>query len=238
MIFFRNIAKVRAISFDLDDTLYDNFPIMRRAEKQLLAFMDEHFPQTHGKDMAFWQNIKRKLLKGIPELAFDMGELRRRTLRTGLETCGYQGKELENQVNQCFDYFYFERSNFQVDKKVAAVLEQLAEKIPLVAITNGNVNLQQIGLEPYFKACFHARIHQPMKPHPKMFELTRDLLNLPAHQILHVGDNLEKDVMGARNVGYATAWFACDREMILPRETVTTLPDIQLESLTELNTLI
>ena len=238
MIFYRNIEKVRAISFDLDDTLYDNFPIMRRAEKQLLAFMDEHFPQTHGKDMAFWQNIKRKLLKGTPELAFDMGELRRRTLRTGLEQCGYQSKTLDQQVNQCFDYFYYERSNFQIDKTVIALLEELAAKVPLVAITNGNVNLKQIGIDEFFKASFHARIHQPMKPHPKMFELTRDLLNLPAKHILHVGDNLEKDVMGARNVGFATAWFACDREMILPRETVTTLPDIQLESLAELTTLI
>ena len=238
MIFYRNIEKVRAVSFDLDDTLYDNFPIMRRAEKQLLAFMDEHFPQTHDKDMAFWQNIKRKLLKGTPELAFDMGELRRRTLKAGLEQCGYQSKTLDQQVNQCFDYFYYERSNFQVDQSIIALLEELAAKVPLVAITNGNVNLKQIGIEEYFKACFHARLHQPMKPHPKMFELTRDLLNLPAQQILHVGDNFEKDVMGARNVGYATAWFACDREMNLPLEAVTVLPDIQLESLAELNALI
>ena len=234
MIFYKNIPKIQAISFDLDDTLYDNYPIMRRAEKKLLAFMQEQFPLTAGKSLHFWQHIKHQLLTDTPDLAFDMGELRRRTLRSGLEMCGYKGHEVESYVTRCFDYFYHERSNFVVDKSVTELLEQLSQRVPLVGITNGNVNLEQIGISRYFKTCFHARLHQPMKPHPKMFLMTISLLDLPASSILHVGDNLEKDVMGASNVGFNTAWFACDRRMDLEKERTRVLPHVQLDNLQEL----
>ena len=238
MIFFRKIEKIQAISFDLDDTLYDNYPIMRRAESKLQTYMSHNYPLTQGRDLSFWLAIKRGLLKETPKLAFDMGELRRRTLHTGLSKCGYGSDVLEGYVQSCFDYFYFERSNFTVSESVKAVLETLSDKVPLVAITNGNVNLEQVGIGEYFVSCFHARLHQPMKPHPKMFEMTQDLLKVPHQQILHVGDNLEKDVMGATRVGFKTAWYACDRKMDLNKEATTVLPDIQLHSLTELTALI
>ena len=117
-------------------------------------------------------------------------------------------------------------------------MSSLAEKVPLVAITNGNVNLSQIGIDELFQLSLHAKENQPMKPHPCMFEKAAAHLNLPSKHILHVGDNLEKDIMGANQVGFQTAWYACNRSMNLAAEPVSTLPHVQLSSLEELLDLV
>ncbi len=234
MKFYRPIQQVKAMSFDLDDTLYDNHPLMITAEKKLLNFIRTEYNKCANTDIRFWRSHKATALKQTPELCNDMGELRRRTLLAGFHQQGYRGAALSDATKQSFDYFYFERSHFKVDKTVCSLLEKLANHFPLVAITNGNVNLSQIGIADYFSACFKANLQQPMKPHAKMFELTSAFLDLPAHNILHIGDNMEKDVFGARSAGFSTAWFACNRDMTLNREPVYALPDIELSTLQDL----
>jgi putative hydrolase of the HAD superfamily len=238
MIFFRPIAKISAISFDLDDTLYDNHPYMVTAERRLISFIHQQFPLAADKDLQFWRQCKAEVLVKAPEFASDMGLLRFNTLQLGFEKSGYKGQSLIQAVQQCFDHFYFLRSDFKVDKTVCSLLSRLAQKVPLLAITNGNVNLTQIGIAQYFEFCFHANLAQPMKPDPSMFDLARQKIGLDANNILHVGDNLEKDVMGARQAGYASAWWACNRPMNLIDECPTVLPDIQLKNLDELLSLV
>lgn len=238
MIFYRKIPQVQALSFDLDDTLYDNHPLMLKAEKKLLDFIQNTYSSCVGKEIYFWRSHKTKLLKDTPQLKNDMGELRLRTLNSGFAECGYSGKELQQAVQKSFDYFYFERSNFSVNKTVCSLLSELSNKVPLIAITNGNVNLEQIGIKPYFLHCLKASVQQPMKPHRHMFDQAQSLLSIAPEHILHVGDNMEKDVFGARAAGFSTAWFACNRGMELLNEKPLTLPDIELQSLQELLLLI
>jgi HAD superfamily hydrolase (TIGR01549 family) len=238
MISFRPIAKVAAISFDLDDTLYDNHPYMLVAERHLLSYIHQQFPLAADKDSTFWRRCKAEVLAKAPEFASDMGLLRFNTLQTGFEKSGYKGRCLIQAVQQCFDHFYFLRSDFQVDETVCSLLSKLANRVPLVAITNGNVNLTQIGIAQYFQFSLHANLAQPMKPDPCMFDIAQQKIGINAKHILHVGDNLEKDVMGARQAGYASARFACNRPMNLSDECPTVLPDIQLDHLDELLSLV
>lgn len=234
MIFYRRLSAIKAMSFDLDDTLYDNDPLMITAEKKLLSFLHKTHPQTQYLDVMGWRAIKIAHLQSHSKLASDMGELRRRTLHTGLHSTGLSGPELDSAVNAAFDYFYFARSDFAVDQNICSLLAKLADKIPLVAITNGNVNLQQIGIAEYFSHTFKASVTMPMKPHSAMFDESVTKLKIPAQSILHVGDNLEKDVMGGINAGFKTAWYACNRNMSLKKEETSVLPHVQLESLNEL----
>lgn len=238
MIFFRSLSKIHALSFDLDDTLYDNHPCMISAEKGLLAFIHSQFPKCKNTDALFWRTCKKQVLGNTPEFASDMGKFREASLTLGLSKCGYSDTELKSAVKTSFDYFYFLRSDFKVDKTICSLLEKLADKVPLVAITNGNVNLQQIGIQQYFQFCLHANLEQPMKPNIRMFNLASEKLAIKPANILHVGDNLEKDVMGAKNAGFKSAWWACNRPMLLSAEPVTVLPDVQLNSLEELVELV
>ncbi|GAB5381373.1 MAG: 5-amino-6-(5-phospho-D-ribitylamino)uracil phosphatase YigB [Aliiglaciecola sp.] len=238
MKFYRSIHKIHALSFDLDDTLYDNLPMMIRGEKRLIEHLNTQYPLTEKITIEDWRQIKKTLLMSRPKLASDMGELRRLTLKEGLSQVGYAGAQLASAVNDAFDFFYYMRSDFKVDKNIHSLLNKLASKVPLVAITNGNVNLEQIDIAKYFSHCLKANIEQPMKPHPIMFERACIRLNLKPESILHVGDNMEKDVMGAINAGMNAAWFACNRSMQINHERISVLPHVHLEKLEELEDLI
>ena len=237
MIYYRKTGQIKAMTFDLDDTLYDNYPYIIRAEHALIEFLGSFADDPAHSHADYWRRHKRITLQQKPNLHSDMGLLRREVLTSGLQAFGHSGPALKNAVDEAFDFFYFERSNFQVSEDVTRILSELGERWPLVAITNGNVNLEQIGIADYFQKSFHASLAFPMKPSSAMFNAAQQLLNLPSNSILHVGDNLEKDVLGAKKAGFMSAWYADNRNMNLQNEDVTVLPDIQLQHLSELCTL-
>jgi HAD superfamily hydrolase (TIGR01549 family) len=147
---------------------------------------------------------------------------------------GFSGDMLDVAIKRCFEHFYFQRSNFSLHKDIHSLLKSLSDRLPLVAITNGNVNLQQIGLDDYFSACFQASVELPMKPNKAMFVAAQAHLNISSENILHVGDNLQKDIYGALKAGYQTAWYAEDRKMNMLNEKALILPHVQLSQLTQL----
>jgi putative hydrolase of the HAD superfamily len=238
MIYYKKLQPIQAITFDLDDTLYENTSVIIKAEKSLIELMHHHYPATKQVNKTFWRTQQKAHVSANPSLKNDMGELRRLSLESGFIALGLSGKELNSATTKCFEHFYFQRSNFTLKRNIHSLLKTLSDNVPLVAITNGNVNLQQIGLNEYFSACFKANIALPMKPNKAMFDAAQAHLNIPHANILHVGDNLPKDIFGALRAGYQTAWYAQDREMNMRDEKAQVLPHVQLSQLTQLLDLI
>jgi putative hydrolase of the HAD superfamily len=238
MNIYRPFAKPQAMTFDLDDTFYDNWPYILQAEQRLQAFIQAQYPQAASLTTAHWLSFKAQALHDFPEIRFDMGKLRMATLRLGLSSAGYADAELAAATEACFTHFYAARSDFTVAPAVCDVLQTLSAQIPLVAITNGNVDVDRIGIGQYFSAVFHANIDMRAKPHPDMFSAALTHLALPAARVMHVGDNAYNDIWGAQKIGMSTAWYAADRPMQIQREPFRALPNIQLTNLQELTTLI
>lgn len=99
------------------------------------------------------------------------------------------------------------------------VLATLAEKYPLVLVSNfyGNIEtiLADFHLE-YFKDIVESAVVGVRKPDPKIFQLGVDALRqatgktaeeLPASDILVVGDSFSKDIVPATKIGCQTAWM-------------------------------
>ena len=227
MQFFRPLSTVKAITFDLDDTLYNNEPIIQQAEEALRLHIGKHHPRAATLNAKQWKRLKVDSIANNPLLASDMGKLRLTVLRMALsEDFGLSVSdnephaELDAAVKRCFDCFYDARSNFTLADEVHNTLATLAQCMPLVAITNGNVNAKKVGIDKYFKHIYHASVKRRMKPARDMFDEASHALNLPPQHILHVGDNLQKDVYAAINAGFQSAWFACNRPMQLHIEPV------------------
>jgi HAD superfamily hydrolase (TIGR01549 family) len=238
MIYYKKLKPIHAITFDLDDTLYENTSVIVEAERSLVELMHKQYPATKHVNKGFWRTQQKAHVLANPLLRNDMGELRRLSLESGFMELGLSGNELNAATNTCFEHFYFQRSNFTLNKNTHSLLKMLSDKLPLVAITNGNVDLQQIGLEVYFSACFKASVQLPMKPNKAMFEAAQIHLKVPHENILHVGDNLPKDIYGALRAGYQTAWYAEDRSMKMRNEKAQVIPHVQLSQLTQLLDLI
>lgn len=238
MRFYRRWQPVKALTFDLDDTFYDNHPYIRIAEKAQFDFMYEQFPESQSLTQARWHAIRRAVITETPSFKGDMIKLRRAVLTKGLAESGLQGKSLDEAVEAVYQHFFYHRSNFQIRDEVKQVLSQLSERYPLVAITNGNVELDRVGLGEFFSLALHASAEQPMKPSPVMFEKAQAFLGVAPHDILHVGDHVRKDVWAAIRCGFRAGWYADNREMDLSREPVKVLPDVEFANLKELVTLL
>lgn len=71
------------------------------------------------------------------------------------------------------------------------------------------------------------------KPHPMMFNIALARLGVKPSQVLHVGDQADKDVAGAQAAGMKTVWINHDRKKINKIK-----PDHEIFSLDELPALI
>lgn len=234
MIFYRRWHKPVAVSFDLDDTLYDNTPVLLHAEQQLqswLVGLDERF---HDWRLADWASHRRQVAQQQPELRHDMTALRSESMRQALLSLGHQLHRIEVQLTQGMELFLYYRNQIQLEPAVVRLLEQLADHYPLVAITNGNADPERFGLKGLFSS-----YHQPgggarMKPSADLFVQAQQQHQFHGDEWLHIGDHTRADVFGAVRMG----WQACWLNNRAHRRPLQLLPHIEIGDISQLQPLL
>jgi putative hydrolase of the HAD superfamily len=238
MKFYRRIAPIKAMTFDLDDTLYDNYPVIVRMERELLSWLQQTHPAVAHMEKLDWLNVKRRVLLQDPDLKSDVTLCRLVQLKQGFLEVGYDDKQAQSAAEEGLQVALDWRSRFEVPQQSLDVLTQLGEKIPLVAITNGNVDLDKVGLTAYFQSVLKAGPDGLAKPAGDMFVKAQQILGLPAENILHVGDHIVTDVHGAKLAGFAACWFNDVNKNVVQYPRARTLPDMEIHNLQPLLTLI
>ncbi|MCF1427420.1 MAG: HAD-IA family hydrolase [Shewanella sp.] len=195
------------LSFDLDDTLYDNRPVIRAATVALTNHLCSRFAAAHEWQDEDWLACKRLVLRSQPELLHDTTACREAVLTRALTGWGFSGEQLRKEVEQAMECFVHHRSNFKVSDDVLALLAKLDEKYMLAGITNGNVDAARIGLTPLLRKVVHPGKGIRKKPFADMFRQVIDELGVAPANILHVGDSWQSDVQGARRTGCQAAWL-------------------------------
>ncbi|NQZ21359.1 MAG: HAD-IA family hydrolase [Colwellia sp.] len=253
MKFYRRLAPFKAISFDLDDTLYSNYPVMIATDAKMVAYFFEffsaqpafaHLSKNTVFDHQFWWPFRQQALKINPNLIHHVGDVRLATYTIGLKSLGLNDKAAAQAATMALAYFVQQRSDFVVPTAVHQLLKNLQKKYPLVAISNGNVNTDKIGISSYFEYRFHAgdlvtlpsgeRVQLRQKPHADMFRVACEQLAIAPGQLLHIGDCGRADIQGAINAGCQTAWVSC-YDVGHP---LTVLPNIELSDISELHHLL
>ena len=74
-------------------------------------------------------------------------------------------------------------------------------------ITNGNADLEKIGIDHYFNFSFSSSDLNASKPDPVMFEAATKHTGLDAHEICHVGDHPINDVKASLDFGMKSIWY-------------------------------
>jgi len=238
MRFFRPLPTIEAMTFDLDDTLYDNRPVIRRLETEFVSWLHKYHPISAAQPMCWWRQLKIELVRKDTWLANDLSLWRYKQIELGLYRLGYEEPQAKQAAKEAMDQVRHLRSDFKVPQQTHHVLQALAKKIPLVAITNGNVDVEHIGLADYFSLVLKAGQDGYAKPHRQMFDKAVDYLQLPPAKVLHVGDHLLSDVKGAKDCGLLTCWFNDQSAQLGKHPCARTLPDIEVSSLVELEALV
>ena len=201
---------VRAIIFDLDDTLWEVGPVIVRAEHAMLAFLAGRYPRVlerHTLDSM--RDVRARMAFEHPAMRHDFTWLRLESLRHHAREAGYP----DAMAQEAFEVFYRTRNEVTLYDDVLPALEQLRARFRLFAISNGNADLATIGLGRFFEHALAAREAGVLKPDPRIFELLLERAGLGASQVVHVGDDAVADVDGARRAGLTPVWLnrrGCD----------------------------
>lgn len=201
-------APIKAISFDLDDTLYSNDVVIHQAEQLQFEFLCDEVPIIIDAGIQPWLKAKWHAIKANPELKHDVTLWRKAAIQHGLSYLKLEKVKEKQLVEQAFEVFYNARSNFSIDSKTHQVLQRLKEKFPIVAVTNGNADIDRLGLSQYFVGYYRAGANgNRMKPFPDMLNMVSRHLDIPSESILHVGDNIGSDLKSAQNASCSSFWY-------------------------------
>ena len=246
MKIYRRLTEIKAISFDLDDTLYSNKPVMQVIEKKMIAYFSDlpvlkNIMSNQHKPLNahFWYQFRNQAILTQPNLIHDVGRVRLVSYQLGFLSLGLVEEIAQQQAQATLDYFVKLRSDFTVPEQSIKLLAKLSGKFPLIAITNGNVDTNALGISQYFQHIYHAGWQADgsllkQKPESDMFTLACHQLAINSSQLLHVGDCGRADTQGALRAGCQTAWLSC-YDVGKP---ITVLPCIELNKLNQLQLLI
>lgn len=238
MHFYRPLGHIAAITFDLDDTLYDNRLVIQRTEQEALAFVQGYHPALKDLENSELHRLRQSLRESEPEIYHDVTEWRRRSVERAMLDAGLTAEEAAAGANAAMINFAKWRSRIDVPQETHDTLAKLAKKWPLVAITNGNAQPELFGLGEYFKFVLRAGPDGRSKPFSDMYHLAAERLDVAIGDILHVGDDLTTDVAGAIRSGMQACWIKPQGASLLQAADSRLLPHVEISRLASLTSLI
>ena len=117
------------------------------------------------------------------------------------------------------------------------VLDVLRERYPLAIVSDAQSTaargeLHKVGLLDYFDPVVVSGDHGYRKPDRRLFQYALDGMNVAAGNALYVGNDMHRDIYGAREAGMTTVMFASDQGAkahpgCVPDYTVTDFRDLR-----------
>jgi HAD superfamily hydrolase (TIGR01549 family) len=205
-------SRIKLISFDLDDTLYDNGPVIKRAEQESQNFLRSEFEkQQQVFDYQLFLQYRNELLESESQLGDNeasqyenLSFLRQKVL---LQCC-LPLADGEQIAEQAFDSFMHQRSQVRIEEEIVSMLEQLNKKYQLVIVTNGNCQADRLSIAKLFSKNYSPELGYRAKPHPQMLNQILNDFELLPDQVLHLGDQPNSDGLAAMQAGCEFRLFA------------------------------
>jgi len=197
------MRNIRTITLDLDDTLWAIHPVIERAENKLYDWLRDNYPRiTEMYTQGEIRKLREDIVFEYPDRSHDFTFLRRTVLgRLGI-AAGY-GVALVDAAMAVFNAL---RNDVEVFPEVRPALHSLRQDFCVIAVTNGNANLDTIGIRDLFHDVISAASAGAAKPARQIFDTAVEAGGAKSHETLHVGDHPEADVVGATQAGLKSVW--------------------------------
>ncbi|MBE1159113.1 HAD family hydrolase [Dyella acidiphila] len=196
--------RILAITIDLDDTLWPIMPALERADRDLDNYLRQHYPHVARTwPIAAMRELRARVAAERLDLAHDFTAQRYLTLQMAFDACGIA----EAPLDTLWEIYATARNSVEFYPDALPALDRLRVLQPVASLTNGNADLERMGLHLHFAHHIAARDIGSAKPDPRIFLAAAERLGVAPENILHVGDDPELDVVGARDAGMRTAWI-------------------------------
>lgn len=199
-----NPMKIKLVGFDLDDTLWAVKPVIINAEKVLNAWLRERAPEmkTTVEEMRHYRD---RVIRLNPNIVKQITEMRRQILRTALLESQVQGAD--QIADEAIEVFLEARNNIEFFDGALDALTTLSNHYELGALSNGNADIERIGLGKVFSFAYSAEQVGAPKPEPALFERAIAHVNIDPREMIYVGDDPALDVDAANRLGIKTIWL-------------------------------
>ena len=202
-----NPSRFQLITVDLDDTVWPCAPVIQAAEIALLSWLAERAPRlTEMHDQRSLREHRLALMRSRPEIAHDLGTVRRLSIATLLEEHGHGAEDAGALAHEALAVFMAHRMRVEPYADVGHALRRLAVRHHLISLTNGNADPEQTDLRGLFAHRVNAAGAGAAKPDAAMFQSALALAGCTPGQALHVGDEPYLDVQAARCLGMEAVW--------------------------------
>ncbi len=226
---------VEAVTFDLDYTLWDLAGVIEHAEARAYEVLAREFPRVADRLGAEdVRALRGEVAADRPEIVHDVTHLRREAFRRAGVAGGYAGQELDALVERVFHAFLDARHDVVLFEDTLPLLEWLrGQGVRVGALTNGNAEVERLGLGGYFDFALSAVDIGAAKPSHLVFEAARGRAGVIPERIVHVGDDPHSDVVGAAAFGMQAVWLNRAREP-WPEDVPPRPRCVQIATLSEL----
>jgi 2-haloalkanoic acid dehalogenase type II len=200
------IIDVKAISFDADGTLWDFEKVMRHSLRHVLKELEKLDPHaTEMLDIDKMIRIRDRVANELKGKVTNLESIRFEAFRQTLEEIGRPNDALASHLNQVYLKYRFE--DIKLFDDVLPTFEALRVKYTLGLLSNGNSYPELCGLEGMFRFVIFSQDYSVEKPNPRLFQIALEKAGCSKQQLLHIGDSLQEDVMGATNAGIRCVWI-------------------------------
>jgi putative hydrolase of the HAD superfamily len=233
---------IRAVLFDLGGTLMYSReswePILDRGYQALSESLLEHGFDLEKSELP--RTVRYHLDRYFARRDEDLFETTYTiVLREMLAEKGYPNVDIR-VIRGALDAFYAHtQPNWILEEDAMLMLRTLEAggyRLGLVSNAGDNQDVFQLmdrfGIEPFFDFILTSAACSYRKPHPRIFELALAHWNIPAHEIAMVGDSLEADIAGAKQLGIFTVWIT--RRVTHGATHSDVQPDASVSTLSEL----
>lgn len=200
---------MKALIFDVDDTLYDQIQPFERALERHIEVAREQIAPLYLSFRRYADEVFEAT--AIGKMSLKDGHIYR--MKHALADFGYQVSDATALAIQ-IDYDYF-----QGQIELSPVFPEIfswcqAQGIAMGIITNGPYRhqlrkIRTMGLVNWFEL-EHVLISGQVgitKPNPAIFQLMEERLGMSGEDICYLGDSFENDVVGAKAANWKAIWF-------------------------------
>ena len=225
----------RHLFFDLDRTLWDYDKNATEALSEILEM--QGLMPVFGTIENFWRSFDK--YNDALWTKYRNGELTKEALRIQrfektFNDYGISNPELASKLNQDFLKLSPQKTTL-VDGAIDLLSYLKSKKYHLYIITNGfthiqNIKMRESGLQVYFEQLFTSDKVGANKPNRRMFEHAVKTVNAKKSESLMIGDDLQVDILGAKNFGIDQVYFNPQKLMHneIPTYEISSLPELKL----------
>lgn len=205
---------IKAVIFDLDDTLYDYKALERAAFECVGELVRERLGVSEEQCEEAFMRARQVTKAKLGETA--TSHSRMLYFQKTLEYLDIRPLYLALEMYETYWGFFLD--NMLLYPGVRELLEALHEKYIRVGVCTDLLahiqhrKLRRLGMMDDVDCLVTSEEAGVEKPAPGIFHLCLEKLRLPAEEVCFVGDNLERDVKGAMVAGLQAVWFHPESE--------------------------